>query len=118
MIRGKPYTYLVDVWSLGITAIEMAEGEPPYWSEKRTKTFTLVVSQGVSMKNAEIFPPQFQNFVGRCTSVDPARRPSASELLDHALCRSLPAQDAQAAAPLVKRIQDAVAAMKAKKAKK
>ena len=94
----------------------MAEGEPPYWSEKRTKTFTLVVSQGVSMKNAEIFTPQFQNFVGRATNIDPARRPSADDLLQHPLIASLPQQAALASAPLVKRVQAAIAEARAKKA--
>jgi serine/threonine protein kinase len=115
MIRGKPYTFLVDVWSLGITAIEMAEGEPPYWREKRTQTFNLVVSQGVSMKAAELFPSAFQHFVGLCTTVDPARRPSAEAMLGHELVNSVPADPVAAAAPLVTRIELAAKQRAAKK---
>ena len=33
LIRGSAYDGTVDIWSLGITALEMADGEPPYYRE-------------------------------------------------------------------------------------
>lgn len=30
LIRGQDYSFQVDIWSLGIATLEMAEGEPPY----------------------------------------------------------------------------------------
>ncbi len=30
LIRGQDYSFTVDIWSLGIATLEMAEGEPPY----------------------------------------------------------------------------------------
>lgn len=40
LIRGTDYDAKVDVWSLGITAIEMADGEPPYLNEPPLKVQT------------------------------------------------------------------------------
>lgn len=42
LIRGQEYDFKVDVWSLGITAVEMAEGEPPLMREPPLRALLLI----------------------------------------------------------------------------
>lgn len=81
LIRGdRKYTAKIDIWSLGIFAMEMADGDPPYISEPQQKViFNIVKKTPPPIK--ERWSKEFCDFVGRCLTKDPKARPSAAELL-------------------------------------
>jgi serine/threonine protein kinase len=84
LIRGLAYGDKVDVWSLGITAIEMAEGEPPHINEPPLRALLLITTQGTpQLKNPTKWSPKFQHFLNKCLDVEVETRSSAEKLLLH-----------------------------------
>ena len=77
------YNYKIDIWSLGITAIERANGKPPYNDIPPMKFIEIAKSNEVpSLKEDNFkFSDEFKNFVKSCLIKDPNLRPSAKELL-------------------------------------
>ena len=84
VILQNKYDYKCDIWSLGITTIEMAEGEPPfakvkgYWVLKK-----IITHPPKGLKNKEKWSSDFNDFVEKCLIYEPEKRPSAKELLQH-----------------------------------
>lgn len=83
LIRGLEYDAKVDVWSLGITAIEMAEGEPPHLHEPPLRALLLITTQGSPQLKSEKWSAKFKHFLKCSLHLDPAKRASSEQLLLH-----------------------------------
>ncbi|GJE90948.1 Pkinase-domain-containing protein [Phanerochaete sordida] len=101
VVTRKEYGPKVDIWSLGIMAIEMIEGEPPYLNQNPLKALYLIATNGTpTIANPESLSSTFRDYLSKTLEVDAEKRPSASELLQHPFFKM--SEPLRTLAPLIK----------------
>ncbi|CAL3969442.1 hypothetical protein PZA11_006008 [Diplocarpon coronariae] len=115
VVTRKEYGRKVDIWSLGIMAIEMIEGEPPYLTESPLRALYLIATNGTpTIKDEHTLSPVFKDFLYFALKVDPEKRASAHDLLRHDFMKQC--ADLLQLSPLVRSARIARAQEKAQKA--
>ncbi|KAF6019476.1 hypothetical protein EB796_022218 [Bugula neritina] len=103
LIQEIGYDCLADIWSLGITALEMAEGKPPYGEVHPMRAiFMIPTKPPPSFRDPDNWSPEFIDFVSQCLIKNPQQRTNAADLLKHEFVKN-----AQPCSTLQKMINEA-----------
>lgn len=87
MDEGR-YDGKVDVWSLGITCIELAERKPPYFNmNAMSALYHIAQNDSPSLASNGDWTDIFRSFVDCCLQKNPHDRPTSNDMLQHAFIR-------------------------------
>jgi Protein kinase domain len=84
LVLGQAYDSKVDIWSLGIVALELAQGDPPMLKEPAVKIMNNIVqAPPPCLTVKQKWSREFDHFITVVLIKDPANRPTAEQLLSH-----------------------------------
>lgn len=83
VLRREPISTAVDIWSLGMVALEMANRSPPNSDNKLKAMFAIATGEMFGFADASQWSREFAHFVGECLKATASERPTVKQLLKH-----------------------------------
>lgn len=96
------YDNRCDVWSLGITAIELGDGDPPYADLHPVRAlFQIIRNPPPQLRRVSDWTQDFVDFISECLVKNPDHRPVMLEVLEHPFIQGVPEDDTAIKAKLL-----------------
>ena len=77
---GKLYDTKADLWSLGVTVYEIANGNPPFSNMEPLRAIAMIPRSASAKLEGDKWSSPMKEFMALCLTQDPSQRPSADEL--------------------------------------
>uniref|UniRef100_A0A4W6EKQ5 non-specific serine/threonine protein kinase n=1 Tax=Lates calcarifer TaxID=8187 RepID=A0A4W6EKQ5_LATCA len=89
-MKDAPYDYKADIWSLGITLIELAQIEPPHHELNPMRVLLKIAkSEPPTLEQPHKWSQEFKDFLRKSLDKNPETRPTAAQLMEHPFVRSV-----------------------------
>ncbi|KAJ3133340.1 hypothetical protein HDU90_006289 [Geranomyces variabilis] len=112
VITGSDYGTEADIWSLGITTIEMTDGVPPHSTVHPMRAmFKIPFLPPPTLLQPSAYSKEFNDFIAHCLIKDPKKRPSAQDLLHHPFISRYVGQqhNSELRKPLMEKVREVMA---------
>ncbi|XP_059643479.1 serine/threonine-protein kinase BLUS1 isoform X2 [Cornus florida] len=90
------YDFKADIWSFGITALELAHGHAPFSKYPPMKVLLMTLQNappGLDYERDKKFSKSFKQMIASCLVKDPSKRPSSKKLLKHSFFKQARSND-------------------------
>ncbi|KAJ1509499.1 Protein kinase, partial [Coelomomyces lativittatus] len=88
VVKRQTYSFKIDIWSLGILALELVDGEPPYLDIEPWRALQMIAEKGTpEIKKRDTISTFFLSFLTECLQLESHQRPTSELLLQHPFLR-------------------------------